>query len=560
MVNFIDRVKTNGAQGNTFDRSQPCILGAIDIGTNSIHMVIVEIEPTLPSFTIITREKDTVRLGERDPKTGNLTRAAMDRAIAALQRCRDLATSMKVAHLIAVATSATREAPNGQEFLQRVESEVGLFVNLISGQEEARRIYLGVLSGIDFQERPHAIIDIGGGSTELILADRHEPRFLSSTKIGAVRLTREFVSTDPVSQTEFASLRAYIRGMLERPVEELRTYLQNGEKPCLVGTSGTIETLATIHASEKLGEVPNPLHGYRIPRKDIKEMVKRFASLNYEQRLSVPGISDKRAEIILAGATILLEAMTMLNLDEITICERALREGTIVDWMLTHGLIESRLRFQGEVRQRSIMKIARKYQVDLDYSDRVAHFALSLFDQIQGSLHNLGSQERELLWGASILHNCGLYISHSAHHKHSYYLIRNAELLGFTEIEIEVMANIARYHRKSKPKKKHYHYAKLPDRYRQMVKQLSAILRLAVALDRRQIGAVKKIDCKYDPEYEALHLHLFPAQVNDDCALELWNLDYKKEIFEEEYGVKVIATLESRTAIDSGKSKLKLSH
>ncbi|MGK7873947.1 MAG: HD domain-containing protein [Xenococcaceae cyanobacterium] len=546
MVDSIYKVKADTANRSNLGGSEDCILAAIDIGTNSIHMVVVRIDSALPAFTIIAREKDTVRLGDRDPTTEKLTPEAMERALAALQRCKDLAVSFNADHIVAVATSATREAPNGQEFLKQIESELGLFVNLISGQEEARRIYLGVLSGMEFDNQPHVIIDIGGGSTELILGDSHEARFLSSTKVGAVRLTQEFVTIDPISNSEFLYLRAYVRGMLERPVDELRLVLQPGEVLRLVGTSGTIETLATIHALEKLGVVPNPLHGYHIPRKDLKEMVKRLASMSYEERFAIPGMSDKRAEIIVAGAVILLEAMTMLKLDSVTICERALREGVIVDWMLTHGLIESRLRFQGEVRPRSVMKIAHKYQVNLDYSERVAAFALSLFDQTKGSLHNWDSEERELLWAAAILHNCGLYISHGAHHKHSYYLIRNAELLGFTEIEVEVIASLARYHRKSKPKKKHDNYNNLPNKeYRQLVRQLSALLRLAVALDRRQIGAIKELQCKYDPEYKKLHLRLVPSQPDDDCALELWNLDYKKSIFEEEYGVKVVATLES---------------
>jgi len=521
----------------------PCMLAAIDIGTNSVHMVIVRIDPMLATFTIVAREKDTVRLGERDAKTGELSPSAMERAIAALKRCHNLALSMEVDHIIAVATSATREATNGNQFLARIEAEVGLQVDLISGQEEARRIYLGVLSGMDFQNLPHIIIDIGGGSTEIILADSQEPRFLSSTKVGAVRLTRDFIQTDPISVTEFVSLRAYIRGMLERPIDELRHSLQAGETVRLVGTSGTIETLGIINALNQQREIPNPLQGYQLTRKDLRDWVKRLMTLNYEQRFAIPGLSDKRAEIILAGAVILLEAMTMLNLDTITICERALREGVIVDWMLTHGLIGDRLRFQGEIRQRSVMKIAHKYRVDLVYGERVAQFSLSIFDQLQGVLHQWGATEREWLWAAAVLHNCGVYISHSAHHKHSYYLIRNAEFLGFTEIELELMANIARYHRRSKPKKRHESYIKLSESHRLMVRQLSAILRIAVALDRRQAGAIQHFDCKYDPEYRKLHLHLFPTQVEDDCALELWNLDYKKVVFEEEFCVKVVATL-----------------
>ena len=543
MVNSIDNVKTNRVNLASPSKTEPSILAAIDIGTNSIHMVVVQIEPTLPAFTIIAREKDTVRLGDRDPKTGNLTPAAIERAIAALQRCRDLAISMNAHHIVAVATSATREAPNGQAFLHQVLSEVGIFVNLISGYEEARRIYLGVLSGMDFQNQPHVIIDIGGGSTELILADSQEARFLSSTKVGAVRLTQHLIATDPISESEFAYLRSYVRGMLERTVDELLSYVKPDEQMRLVGTSGTIETLAIIQALEKQGEVPNPLNGYQISRKEIKEMVKRFVAMNYEQRAAIPGMSEKRAEIIIAGAVVLQEAMSLLNLETIAICERSLREGVIVDWMLAHGLIDSRMRFQSEVRQRSVMKIAHKYQVNLEYCDRVVNFALSLFDQLQNSLHTWGREEREFLWAAAILHNCGFYVSHASYHKHTYYLIRHGELLGFSEIELEVIANLARYHRKSKPKKKHEPYNKLPDNYRQIVRQLSAILRIAVALDRRQIGAIEKFECKYDPEYKTLHLHLFTLNPEDDCALELWNLDLEKAVFEEEYNVKLVSTL-----------------
>jgi exopolyphosphatase/guanosine-5'-triphosphate,3'-diphosphate pyrophosphatase len=263
-------------------------------------------------------------------------------------------------------------------------------------------------------------------------------------------------------------------------------------------------------------------------------------------------MSDRRSEIIVAGALILLEAMTLLGVESLMIGERALREGVIVDWMLTHGLIEDRLRYQDSVRQRSVLKIAQKYQVNLEYSDRVANLALSLFNQTKGHLHNWGTEERELLWAAAILHNCGLYVSHSAHHKHSYYLIRNGELLGFAEAEIEVIANLARYHRKNAPKKKHESYSNLPSKkHRQLVNQLSAILRIAVTLDRRQIGAIQRVRCEYRRDVRELHLRLQASRPDDDCALELWSLDYEKGVFEAEYAVKLVATLESVAVVVS---------
>lgn len=523
---------------------QERILAAIDLGTNSLHMVVVRILPALPAFSIIAREKDTVRLGDRCPKTGELKPEVIERAITTLRRFQEIATSLNAETIVAVATSAVRESPNAREFLQKVEDELGLSVDLISGQEEARRIYLGVLSGMEFNNQPHIIIDIGGGSTELILGDGHEPRSLSSTKVGAVRLTGEYITTDPISNAEFQYLQAYVRGMLERPVDELRVALQLEECPRLVGTAGTIESLATIHAREKLGMVPSPLTGYQLSVKDLRELIVSLRKLSYSERAEIPGMSERRSEIILAGAVILQEAMTLLGIETLTVCERALREGVIVDWMLTHGLIEDRLRYQSSVRQRSVIKTVHKYQVKLEHTERVAAFALSLFDLTQGLLHNWEPEQRELLWAAAMLYNCGLYVGHSAYHKHSYYLIRNGELLGYTETEIEFIANLARYHRKNTPKKKHENYRNLlSKKYRQGVNQLSTLLRLAVALDQRQIGAIERVRCEYHPDTQELHLLLNASQPDDDCALELWSLDYTKGVFEAEYGVKLVATL-----------------
>ena len=520
------------------------IMAAIDVGTNSIHMVVVQIQPLLPAFTIIAREKETVRLGDRDKVTGMLTPAAIDRATAALKRCQSIAQSLNAEEIVAVATSAVREAPNGRSFLEQIETDLWLVINLISGQEEARRIYLGVLSGMEFNFQPHVIIDIGGGSTELILGDGHEPRTLSSTKIGAVRLTRELISTDPISNSEFHYLQAYVRGTLERSTDELKSYLHFDETPRLVGTSGTIEALAALHARERLGIVPTPLHGYELPLRDLQEIINRLRRLSLSDRAALPDMSERRAEIILAGAVILQEAMLLVGAESVVICERSLREGVIVDWMLTHGLIEDRLRFQGSVRERSVIRAAQKYQVNLDYSERVASFALSLFDQTQGKLHGWGNEERELLWAAAMLHNCGHFVNHSAHHKHSYYLIRHSDLLGYTEAEIETIANLARYHRKSSPKKKHESYRNIGSkRYRRIVDQLHTMLRLAVALDRRQIGAVQRIYCEYCPEQETLFLRVQAAN-HDDCALELWSLNLKKDSFESEFCLKLVPILE----------------
>ncbi|MBD1214797.1 MAG: Ppx/GppA family phosphatase [Dolichospermum circinale Clear-D4] len=520
------------------------MIAAIDIGTNSLHIVIVKIEAALPSFTIVAREKETIRLGDRNLITGELKPEIMNKAMACLGRFKTIAYSLGVTSIVAVATSAVRESPNGKEFLQQIETQVGLTVDLISGPEEARRIYLGVLSGMEFNNQPHIIIDIGGGSTELILGDSEEPRSLTSTKIGAVRLTGELVHSDPITETEFKYLQAYARGMLERSVEEVQGKLKIGDFPRLIGTSGTIETIATIHAREKLGLVPSTLNGYQFSLQDLRTWVIRLRRMTNIERAAIPGIPEKRSEVILAGAVILQEAMTLLGVESLTVCERSLREGVIVDWMLTHGFIDNRLRFQSSIRQRSVLKTAKKYQTNLEHGDRVAAFALSIFDQTQAQIHNWGANQRQLLWAAAVLHNSGHHVSHSAHHKHSYYLIRNSELLGYNETEIEIIANIARYHRKSPPKKKHENYRNLLHKeHRTMVNQLSAMLRLAVALDRRQIGAIAHIQCEYQPNFQEFKMLIFPSTIEDECGLEMWSLDYKKGVFEEEFGLKFVATL-----------------
>ncbi len=523
------------------------ILAAIDIGTNSVHMVIVRVDATLPSFNIIGKEKETVRLGEFCEDTGNLTEEAIARCLVALKRCLKIAANFKADDIVAVATSAVREAGNGQAFIERVKTETGLPINLISGTEEARRIYLGVISGMELKGKPHAIIDIGGGSTEIVLGSGGTPDFVSSSKVGAVRLTARFVTTDPLNKKEFEYLRAYVRGVLEPTVDQLKRKLakrrQQGEVPNdplkLIGTSGTIECIAILNAIKATGIEPDPINGYKFTYDELSGWVNRLRKMDYAERLALPGMSDRRAEIIVSGAIILQVAMELLEVSEIKICERALREGVVVDWMLANNLIDDRMSFQDSVRERSVQKMAHKYKAD---GDRVAQFATTLFDQTQGILHDWDILEREYLWAAATLHNSGHYIGHSAHHKHSYYLIRNGGLLGFTEAEVEIIANIARYHRKSLPKRKHENYNNLiSKRDRKIVDQLSAMLRIAVALDRARSGAISHIETTYDNQ--TLTLHLTPNDTSHSCELELWNIDYKKSWFETVFDTALEAKL-----------------
>ncbi len=520
---------------------QDPVIAAIDVGTNSIHMVIVRIDSQIPSFRIVDRVKETVRLGEYCNQTGALAESAMQRGYETLDRFLAIARSHQAASVIAVATSAVREAPNGYDFLHRIQEGLGLTVDLISGTEEARRIYLGVLSAMELHQKPHVVIDIGGGSTELVLGDGREPDFLRSIKIGAVRLTQQFLTSDPPSASELATLQAYVRGMVEGPIDRIKKALK-GDPVQMIGTSGTIETLVA-QAARQLDQSPSQLHGYQLSHQSVTEFLNLTREMPLRERLRIPGLVERRAEIVIAGATILQEVMALLEADQITFCSRALREGLIVDWMLTQGLIEDRLRYQGSVRQRQVLKLAHKYQVEMPYTQQVAEFALSLFDQTQGILHTWGSAERELLWAAAILHNSGHFVSHGSHHKHSYYLIRHGELLGYNEEEVEIIANLARYHRKSAPKKKHENFQQLPtDTHRKIVLELSALLRLASALDRRRSQGIRSLTCDFEPDAaapKAMILQLEPTDPEDDCALELWSLAQKKDVFEQQFKLKL---------------------
>lgn len=518
------------------------ILAAIDVGTNSIHMVIVRITPQIPSFTVLAKQKETARLGEYCDRTGNLTEAAMTRGYEALGRFLQMAEGMQADAIVAVATSAVREAPNGQVFLEQVKRGLGLSIDLISGQEEARRIYLGAISAMDLGGQPHVFVDIGGGSTELILGDGHEPDFLRSIKVGAVRLTQQFLRSDPPTSDQIQSLRDHVRGKVEIPLRQVRELL--GPDPVrLIATSGTAETLTGVILRQTQPEQPSRIHGSTLELEALQGFVQQIQTLTLAERLKIPGLVERRAEIILAGAVILEEIMTLVAGRQLTFCGRSLREGLIVDWMLSHGLIEDRLRFQSSVRRRHTLKLANKYQVELEYAQRVAEFAVSLFDQTQGILHQWRDEDRELLWVAAMLHNCGHFVSHSAHHKHSYYLIRYGDLLGFNEDEMEVIANLARYHRKSAPKKKHENYQRLPsDQDRQRVSELSPLLRLATALDRRRVNAIRALHCRYEPsptKPKILHLGLDPFHPEDKCGLEIWSLNEKKLVFEQQFNLEL---------------------
>lgn len=512
-------------------------IAAIDIGTNSFHLLVAAVDPKLRTFRIIQAEKATTRLGERDPETGELTEAAMQRGLETLRQFRDLATSHRVEQIVTAATSAVREAPNGRDFLKTILDDLGMEVDLVSGPEEARLIYLGVLSAMPFGDRPHLLLDIGGGSTELILADGRDARALTSTRVGAVRLQRDFVRDDPMSPQHRSFLQAFIQGSLEPAVDKVRRRIKPGETPVLVATSGTAMAIGSLAASEE-ERPPRKLHGYRVTRKSLDQVVDRLIKMTPAQRRELAPLNDRRAEIIVPGALILQTTMKMLGVEDFLLSERALREGLIVDWMLRQGLLEDRFSFQSSIRQRTVIHQVQRFAVNQSRAERVASHALSLYDATRGVMHDDSGEGRELLWAAAMLHTCGQHINISAYHKHTWYLIRHGELLGYSEAEHLMVAAIARYHRRSLPKKRHESWQLVATRdNRRCVHQMALLLRLAAALDRRPEPVISAL--RIHAVKGSLDLEIVPERVNQNVSLEQWSLEGCAGVVWEAVGVKL---------------------
>ncbi len=502
--------------------SELCRVATIDIGTNSTHLLIAKLERKLNTFSIELAEKSTTRLGERDPQTGDLTTIAMDRAFSTLKRFKDLSESYKVESLIIAATSAVREAPNGKNFISEIKKKIGLDVELISGAEEARLIYLGVLSGMQFGNKPHLVLDIGGGSTELILADSSAARALTSTKIGAVRLQREFVKKDPISSETELFLRSFIRGSMESAIDKVSKRIEVGETPVLVATSGTAMAIGSL-ISTKENHIQSKLQGYKIQKNNLDIIVSQLIKMTPSERSELSSLSERRSEIIVPGALILQTIMTMVNVNEIILSERALREGLVVDWMCRNNYLKDQLSFQGSIRERTVIHQSKRFGVNSKRSKMVSEFALTFYDQTRGILHSDNGAGRELLWAAAKLHACGKHINISAYHKHSWYLIKHGELLGYSQSEHLMVAAIARYHRKSFPKKRHESWQLLVDEsQRSLVSEMSLLLRLSCSLDRRPEPLISKIVIKANNK--KLNIELIPNDLGRNLDLEKWSL------------------------------------
>jgi exopolyphosphatase/guanosine-5'-triphosphate,3'-diphosphate pyrophosphatase len=507
-------------------------LAALDIGTNSVHGIVARMTPDEdgPRFEVLDREKAVVRLGSSAGDMRELDDAAIDRAVAALARFRQVAEAHG-APIRAVATSATREAENRHEFLRRAWHEAGVRVEVISGVEEARLIYLGVLQAVPVFERRILLCDIGGGSTELLVGHRGEMLTARSLKLGAIRLTERFFGGQQLHPGSVDACRRHVRSTLAPMVREVH----DAGIEVAVGSSGTIAALATMAAMRDGGPRPRTVRNLVLPRARLDDVVADLAAApTPDDRAGLAGLDPGRADIILGGAIILEQVMHELGIEELLVSDHALREGVLLDtWRRRHG---GSLHHLSDLRRRSVLDLAQLMDSDPEHSAQVARLALALFDETSGR-HGLGDDARELLEAAALLCNVGLFLSHSQHHKHSAYVIRSTDrLAGFTDREVELISLVARYHRKAEPKAKHPEWAVLDESDQHMVRCLAGILRVAIGLDRNHAGRVASVEAVGDGDGLRIRVTERPGE---DVSLELYAASTRKELLEAALGAPI---------------------
>ena len=436
-------------------------IAAIDIGTNSVHMIVVQVRPDL-SFEVIDREKEMVRLGAGGLGGRALRPEAMHAARQALSKFQRVAESHHVDEIRAAATSAVREAENGREFLADIERATGIRAQVISGQEEARLIHRAAVYGVDAGKEDAVVVDIGGGSVEVTLGSA-----------AAVRLSHSF-------------------------------------------KLGVILALGTMAYAAEHDRVPDEVRNLRVSTKALHRLRKAIVAADTATRLGLPGLDPRRADLVVAGSVLLDTILRLLGASELTLCDYALREGLVLDYIARNRRQIAQIDQFPDVRRRSVVELCERCRYGPEHARQVARLAGSLFDQTRG-VHGLTEREREWLEYAALMHDIGEHISYSRHHKHSYYLVKNGDLRGFEPDEIEIIALVARYHRSARPKKSHDAYLDLAREDRRRVRTLAAILRLAEGLERSHAQVVSILELQ-----DRRKDYLLKVQARGDAELELW--------------------------------------
>ncbi len=500
---------------------------ALDIGTNSFHLVVAK--PVESGFEVITSEKEVIRLGHGSGDMKLLEQDAIDRGIAALARMRAIA-DVHNAKLRAVATSAVREAQNRNEFIKRARKEADVEIEIISGIEEARLIHLGVRHAIAIGERQMLLCDIGGGSTEIVVAVGEKILLSRSFKLGAVRLTDRFFATESLHPSALGSCRKFVRSMLSTIEPQV---VQLGFDVA-VGSSGTIEAIAKLIARQNKQTEPKSFNRYEFAAEEISKVVELLADQpTVKQREKVFGLESSRSDIILAGAIILEGIALSFRVANFTYSDYALREGVLFDTLQRQDLLDHPDGVDPALA--SVRQLADRCDDQPAHSRNVAKIALSLFENLQKKL-DLDESCRRYLEAAALLTNVGVVVSHSKHHLHSYYVIRNSELVGLTDREIELIAQIARYHRKSVPKDSHPEFALLSETDQHIVRALAGLLRIAIGLDRTQDGRVKKVSTRSEDEQLLIFVK---TSTKFDLELNLYAANERRGLLSDVLGTKV---------------------
>jgi len=503
--------------------AKPRRIAAIDVGTNSVHMIVAETRER--GYRVVDREKEMVQLGLASLDGQPLTDGAIERGVATIGRMAEIAAKWNVDEIVAVATSAVREAPNRRDFLRSVKEATGVKVRVISGEEEADYIFRAVRSAVEVGLQTALCIDIGGGSVELIVGTADETYFTRSEPLGALRLAQRYNLIERPTARAVGQCRRHV----EDRIGKLRRRIRHLGVDLCVGTSGTIQTLATMASP---GETAAPGHGLRrLDRAAVAALIPILASMPASERAARFGIDGPRATSVLAGAIVLNAMMELFDIEELLACPLAMREGMLESRV---AALEESEETGGSLRQNSVLSLAQRTDCDLKHGMHVAKLASRIFDQTK-ALHALEQQMTGLLEAAAVLHEAGLHVSDRAHHKHSYYLIRHADLRGFTDEEILIVANVARYYRKAPPEVSHSNFSELTPTQQQDVEKLAAILRIAEGLDRGHRASVR--DVAVHVRRDQAH---FLIRTRSDASVEIASARKRAKYFAQLFEVEVI--------------------
>lgn len=495
---------------------------AIDVGSNSVRLVVAEVLPT-GAYRVLDEERENTRLASALVATGRLDPAAVTATIIVLRHFLSIAGGLGATHIRAIGTSALRDAEDGAEFCERVRKELKLEIEVISPEEEARLAFLSVARAFDISGREVSVTDIGGGSTEIVLVSSGLIDQIYSTDLGAVRVTDRCDTANRSTEKRLAALRAFIDRRLKKQVGK-----PSFVPDMLFGTGGTFTALASIVMAQK-GLAGQPMWGFRVTRAQIRHLVSDLADMTLEKRRKVAGLSPDRADIIVAGIAIIERIMRHLHVNVVQVHTRGVRDGLLLT-MVQQAPPTS---VTADERRAGVEEFAKNCGVDLSHAHQVARIAGSLWQQLSRPL-DLKSEDRDLIESAAILANVGYLINFEGHHKHSYHLILNSELPGFERRQLQLLANVARYHRGAPPKQKHDQFRELREEDQRRVTSLAAILRLALALDRTHQQHIGDVAARARGDVVRI-----TVEARGDTDVDLWAAERKVELFEKVFGRKV---------------------